>query len=76
MRENDSTLDAVRLLTVNEVSDLLRLSPRSIWREAARAEAGLTSFPKPFTIGGGRLRRWRLADVRSYIDGLIGGAAR
>ncbi len=73
MRKSDSTLDACRLLDVAELSALLKLSPRTLWRMAALASAGRgDGFPKPITIGP-RLRRWRLADVRRYLDGLAGG---
>jgi predicted DNA-binding transcriptional regulator AlpA len=58
---------------VAELSRLLGISVRTIWRLSALAEAGRgDGFPKPVTIGP-RLRRWRLDDVRRYLDGLSTG---
>ena len=69
---SDPTLDTCRLLTVSEVAELLRLSPRSVWRMAALAAAGRETFPVPLEVGP-RLKRWRLRDVQTYLDGLNGG---
>ena len=63
--------DDCQLLTVRELSALLRLSHRTIWREAAKGEAGLSPFPTPLTVAGGRLKRWRLSEVQAYLAGLV-----
>jgi predicted DNA-binding transcriptional regulator AlpA len=74
--EGAKSLDACRLLTVGELSDLLKLSPRSLWRMAALSEAGQgDGFPRPITVGP-RLRRWRSVDVASYLARLAGEAVR
>ena len=65
-------LDACRLLTVGELSDLLKLSPRSLWRMAALSEAGQSDFPRAITVGP-KLRRWRAVDVAGYLARLAGG---
>jgi len=70
------TVDACRLLTVGELSDLLKLSPRSLWRMAALSEAEQGGgFPCPITVGP-RLRRWRAVDVASYLARLAGEGVR
>ena len=60
-----------QLLDVRDVARLLRMHPRSIWRLAAKAEAGLAEFPKPLRIGP-KTVRWRLCDVQSYLAALAG----
>jgi len=67
----ESGVDDLRLLTVREVGQLLGISPRTVWRLAAQAEVGLGDFPRPIRIG--RLRRWRLADLRRFIESGGGG---
>lgn len=49
------------LLDVRAVAKILNCSPRSVW---AWSEDG--TFIPPIRLG--RLRRWRLADVQSWID--------
>jgi len=67
------TVDACRLLDVTELSALLKLSPRTIWRLAALNKAGHgDGFPRAITIGP-RLRRWRAVDVARYLDSLSRG---
>jgi len=61
----------VQLLDVREVASLLRMHPRSVWRLAAQAEAGLCNFPKPLRIGPKTIR-WRLSDVQAYLAALAG----
>ena len=74
--EGAKSLDACRLLTVGELAELLKLSPRSLWRMAALSGAGRgDGFPCPVTIGP-RLRRWRAVDVAGYLARLAGEAAR
>lgn len=60
-----------RLVDVTELAELLGLSVRTCWREAAKARADLSRFPRPILIGE-RLKRWRLRDVAVYLDGLAG----
>ena len=65
-------LDACRLLAVGQLSELLGLSERTIWHMAALSAAGIgDDFPQPIRVGP-RLKRWRLADVRKYLDRLAG----
>ena len=58
-----------RLLTTEELADLLGIGRRTCWRLAARAEAGDGDFPRPLRLGS-RMVRWRLADVEVYIASL------
>jgi len=69
MPEIQNGLDGLRLLSVRQVADLLGISPRTCWRLAALAEAGIGDFPKPLRLGS-RTVRWRLADLRAYVDRL------
>jgi len=64
----------VQLLDVREVAGLLRMHPRSVWRLAAQAEAGLCNLPKPLRIGPKTIR-WRLSDVQAYLAALAGERA-
>jgi predicted DNA-binding transcriptional regulator AlpA len=65
----------VQLLDVREIAGLLRMHPRSIWRLAAQAEAGLCNFPRPLRIGPKTIR-WRLSDVQAYLEALAGERAQ
>lgn len=56
----------VQLLNANQVAKLLAIHVRSVWRDTS---AGL--LPKPLKIGGAT--RWRLCDIKSYIENQIGG---
>jgi predicted DNA-binding transcriptional regulator AlpA len=47
------------------------MHPRSIWRLAAQAEAGLCNFPQPLRIAPKTIR-WRLSDVQAYLAALAG----
>ena len=64
-----SELDDLRLLNVGQVSKLLGISVRTIWRLSALAEIGRSSFPPPLRLSA-KCVRWRLADVRRYLDEL------
>jgi excisionase family DNA binding protein len=55
-------LDALRLLTEREVSELLRVPVQTLRNHRSRRE-GL-----PFVRPNGRSIRYRLADVRRYIE--------
>ena len=57
------------LLTVRDVAAMLRIGPRTVWREAAKAEAGLCGFPRPLRLAP-KIVRWRLADVERYLSDL------
>ena len=48
------------LLDIRQVAELCGVSPRSIWGWADDRK-----FPQPIKLG--RLRRWSLADVQSWI---------
>ena len=67
-----SELDDLRLLNVGQVSKLLGISVRTIWRLSALAEIGRSSFPPPLRLSA-KCVRWRLADVRRYLDELARG---
>ena len=49
------------LISVNELARILTISPRSIWRRLSCGE-----FIKPVRLGSSV--RWRLQEVRSWID--------
>ena len=60
-----------QLLTVRELAATLKLSERTCWRLAGKAEAGIEEFPRPLRVGP-KAVRWRLADVEPYIARLAG----
>lgn len=63
MKTPDVAADAGPLLIdVQEVARLLTVSPRTVWRWLSQGE-----LPAPVRIGGSV--RWRLGDVRRWIDG-------
>ena len=70
--ETVKALDACRLLDVRELSELTKLSQRTLWRMAALSEAGQSDFPRAITVGP-KLRRWRAVDVAGYLARLAGG---
>ncbi len=49
-----------RLLRVRDVSELLALSPRTVWRMASTGE-----LPAPIRLGGST--RWRWGDLRALV---------
>jgi len=67
-----SELGNLRLLRVGEVSELLGLSVRSVWRLAALGEAGRSAFPPPLRLSP-RCVRWRARDIEAYLESLGGG---
>ena len=76
MSSNTSTTacacgQACQLVTVRELSSLLKEHPGTIWRQTALAEAGHGDFPKPLRLGPKTIR-WRLSDVQAYLDRLQG----
>ncbi len=54
------------LLSVNEVAELLSVSPRSVWRFAAAGK-----LPRPLRVGG-RSARWRASEIQRFLDQLAG----
>jgi len=69
MGSETNALDACQLINVRKLSRLLGISERTCWRLSALAEAGQGNFPKPVRLSA-RSVRWRLADVRRYLDEL------
>ena len=67
----DRTTPSCQLLTVRKVARLLSLHPRTIWRLAGLAEAGLDDFPKPIRLAT-KTVRWRLRDIEGYLARLAG----
>ena len=67
----DRTPPSCQLLTVRKVACLLSLHPRTIWRLAGLAEAGLDDFPKPIRLAA-KTVRWRLRDIEGYLARLAG----
>ncbi len=49
------------LLTVDELSDLLKVSNRTIWRMRSASQ-----IPSPVRIGGGV--RWRQSEIENWIQ--------
>ncbi len=68
-------LDGVTLFDVRELARRLAVSVRFCWRESAKAEVGLSTFPRPLRLGG-RCARWRLCDVQTYLDSLATAGGR
>ena len=60
-----------QLLTCRDVSRLLRIHIRSVWRSAALAEAGKGDFPIPVWLGPKTIR-WKLQDIEAYLDRIAG----
>jgi len=69
MATETNPLDACQLINVRKLSRLLGISERTCWRLSALAEAGQGNFPKPVRLSA-RSVRWRLADVRRYVETL------
>lgn len=53
--------DPMKLITISELADLLRISERSVWRLVSSGQ-----MLKPLRIGGSV--RWRLADVHRWLQ--------
>lgn len=62
-------LEEVKLLKADQVAELLALHVRSVWRLSSSGE-----IPKPVRIG--KSTRWRLTDLRAFLNGEIGGERR
>jgi prophage regulatory protein len=54
----------IDMLTVRDVSDLLCVSRRTIWRWAASGR-----LPPPLRVGP-KCTRWRVTDIQRYVDTL------
>ena len=61
--ESLTSMPAEALVSAKELSILSGRSRASIWRDV---QAG--RLPKPIEIGP-QTRRWRVADVRAYLNG-------
>jgi len=57
---NAASDDDVRMLTVTEVADRLRISVRGVWRQVSTG-----CMPEPVYIG--RLARWPLTTIRDWM---------
>ena len=58
--ENKDSSNVPKLLTVNDVAKLLKLSTRSVWRLVAA-----NAMVKPIRIGGSI--RWRESDLSTWL---------
>ena len=61
--ESLTNMPAEALVSAKELSLLSGRSRASIWRDVRAGR-----LPKPIAIGP-QARRWRLADVRAYLNG-------
>jgi len=68
MASERSVLDqtSCELLTVQQVSQLLKVSVRSVWRLATAGQ-----LPKPVRLSA-KLVRWRRVDLERHLAGLAG----
>lgn len=62
-----SATNARPLLTAKQVSQLLGVGERTVWRMTSRARAGCGHFPRPIRVGP-RAVRWRWQDVEKYLQ--------
>lgn len=62
MNDPMSQLSDVAAINVQELAKLLGVNPRTIWRLAQRGD-----IPAPIRLGD-RIVRWRLSDIREYLD--------
>jgi len=54
-------LESIRLISIKTVAELTSQSPRSIWKRVA-----MGTHPQPIRLG--RSVRWRMSDIRRFID--------
>ena len=54
------------VLLINEVAELLKVSPSSISRWCEEARKGTSRFPLPISVKGGN-RRWLRSDIEQYL---------
>jgi len=57
------------VLTVEELAQRLKVSPRTVWKRVAEGE-----LPAPFTLG--RLKRWRWSTILKWLEPLEEEAQR
>ena len=57
------------LLTARDVSCVLGVGERTVWRLTSRSRAAFGAFPQPIRIGG-KIVRWRWQDVEKYLQKL------
>ena len=57
------------VLLINEVAEMLKVSPSSISRWCEATQKGIGNFPLPISVKGGK-RRWLLSDIEGYLSGL------
>jgi len=57
------------LLRADEVAHLVSISTRTLWRLVSSGQ-----FPSPIYIGGST--RWRLSDIKSWVDECRSGGRR
>ena len=50
------------LLTVKQISEMLQVHSRTVWRMAAAGD-----IPKPITIAK-KIVRWRLSDLQRFLE--------
>jgi len=62
MTNTGTAKHACELLSVSDLSRLLRISKRSIWRLVA-----LGKFPQPVRLGP-KMVRWRAREVDAYLS--------
>jgi predicted DNA-binding transcriptional regulator AlpA len=66
---SDRLITVRPLMSVGQVAAALRVSQRTVWRLASRAEAGEGRFPRPLRLAAQTVR-WRWQDVQEYLDNL------
>jgi predicted DNA-binding transcriptional regulator AlpA len=62
---NKTQFESVQLLTDKEVAALFNVSQNHVWVMAKNPK-----FPKPIKLSK-NITRWRLVDIKTYIDGLF-----
>ena len=65
MTDRDRLIADAVLLTDREVAELLRIGRSSVWRAVAEG-----SLPAPVQLSGVKGKRWRLREIRAYVEGL------
>ena len=54
------------VLLINDVAEMLKVSPSTISRWSEDRRNGIGKFPLPISIKGGK-RRWLLSDIETYL---------
>jgi len=54
------------VLLINDVAEMLKVSPSTIGRWCEESRNGSNNFPLPISIRGGK-RRWLLPDIVTYL---------